>query len=253
VLAMFKKLQAALGKGGAKVDTVLDNPTVYPGGVLTGRVDVRGGEIQQTLEGIRAALSTIVEVESGDDEWASARKFGEQRISGPLAVAPHQQVSLPFQLQVPVELSPNLVGSQHIHGLRISVATTLDIDNAVDARDNDPIKVQALPAQEAVLYSMQQLHFHFKSADFEAGRVPGSTLGFYGEYEFDARSSGRRFNEVELTFITRAHDLDVLLEVDKKGGFFLEGADVSRRFTLSHSDTDVASITHHINGILNTV
>ncbi|WP_170219316.1 sporulation protein [Nocardioides litoris] len=250
---MFKKLQAALGKGGAKVDTVLDNPTVYPGGVLTGRVDVRGGEIEQQLEGIRAAISAVVEVESGDDEWSSARLIGEQRISGPFAVSPGQHASLPFQLQVPIELSPNLVGSQHIHGLKIAVATVLEIDNAVDARDNDPIRVQALPAQEAVLYSMQQLNFHFKSADFEAGRVPGSTLGFYGEYEFDARSSGRRFKEVELTFLTRAHDLDVLIEVDKKGGFFLEGSDVTRRFTLNHQDTDVQSITQHINHVLGTV
>jgi sporulation-control protein len=250
---MFKKLQAALGKGGAKVDTVLDNPTVHPGGVLTGRVDVRGGEVEQTLEGIRAAISAVVEVESGDDEWASARLIGESRISGPFSVGPGQSTTLPFQLQVPIELAPNLVGSQHIHGLKIAVATVLEIDNAIDARDNDPIKVAALPAQEAVLFAMQQLNYHFKSADFEAGRVPGSTLGFYGEYEFDARSSGRRFNEVELTFLTRAHDLDVLLEVDKRGSFFTEGRDVSRRFTLGHGDTDLAAITQHINQVLSTV
>lgn len=250
---MFKKLQAALGKGGAKVDTVLDNPVVSPGGVLTGRVDVRGGDVEQRLEGIRAALSAVVEVESGDDEWASARLFGESRISGPFSVQPGGHVALPFQLQVPVELSPNLVGSQHIHGLKIAVATVLEIDNAIDAKDTDPIKVQALPAHEATLFAMQQLGFHFKSADFEAGRVPGSTLGFYGEYEFDARSSGRRFNEVELTFVTRPGDLDVLLEVDRRGGFFTEGTDVTRRFTLGHHETDAGAIAQHITQALSGV
>ncbi len=252
---MFRKLAAAMGAGGAKVDTVLDSAGVQPGGTLTGRVDVKGGEVEQTIQGIRAALSAVVEVEGtrqGEDtEHKAKRRVGETRVSGPITVAPGELQQLPFQLVVPPELPPNVIGGHAVSGIELEVETVLEIEKARDAKDHDPVEVHALPAQNAVFQAMEQLGFTFGSGDLEAGRVPGSTLGFYGEYEFGARGSGFRFNEVEVTFVTRQGDLDVQLEVDK-GGFVL-GGDKNRSFRLTHFDTDVGAVAQHLKAILDGI
>lgn len=250
---MFKNLKAKFGSGGAKVETILDNETVQPGGTITGRVEVRGGEVEQNLRGIRVGLSAIVEVEGEDSEWESSTTFNEIEVSGPLDVGPGSQQDVPFQITVPVEVPPNVAGGRNLGKIRLAVATILDIEKAVDAKDNDPIRVMALPAQEATLNAMESLGFSFKGADLEKGKVPGSTLGFYGEYEFGAHGTGFRFNEAELTFVTRATDLDVILEVDKKGGFFTEGHDAIRSFQLSHHDTDVNAIANRLRGVFDGI
>lgn len=255
--AMFKKLAAAMGAGGAKVDTILDSAGVQPGGTLTGRVEVKGGEVEQTIQGIRAALSAVVEVErtnsQGEDtEHKAKRRVGETTVSGPISVAPGELQTLPFQLVVPAELPPNVIGGRSVSGIRLEVETVLDIEKGRDAKDHDPVDVHALPAQNAVFQAMEQLGFTFKSGDLEQGRLPGSTLGFYAEYEFGARGSGYRFNEVEVKFVTRQSDLEVHLEVDKKG-FTLGDSDKKRSFPLSHFDTDVHAVASHLKQILDGV
>ena len=253
---MFKKMAAALGSGGAKVDTVLDSESVQPGGTLTGRVDIHGGKVEQTIQGVRAALSAVVEVETtnheGEDtEYNQATLFNETRVSGPVQVEAERTTSLPFTLQVPVELPPNVIAGNQVKGIKLAVATVLEIEKARDAKDHDPIQVHALPAQEAVLLAFLQLGFSFTGGDLEKGRAKGATLGFYGEYEFAARGTGYRFNEVEVTFATRPGDLDVIIEVDKKGAFF--GGDKQRSFALSHQHSDVGQAASHIKAILDDV
>ena len=173
---MFKKLAAAMGAGGAKVDTILDSAGVQPGGTLTGRVEVKGGEVEQTIQGIRAALSAVVEVEGtnsqGDDtEHKAKRRVGETRVSGPITVQPGELQTLPFQLVVPPELPPNVIGGRNMSGIKLEVETVLEIEKARDAKDHDPVDVHALPAQNAVFQAMEQLGFTFKSADLEE-RLP---------------------------------------------------------------------------------
>ena len=251
---MFKKLSAKFGgSGGAKVETTLDNEEVEPGGTISGSVVARGGEVQQVLQGVRVGLSAIVEVEGEDSEWDSTQVFNEVKISDGLTLDPGDEETLTFELTVPHELPPNVIGGQPMGKIRLGVATILEIEKAVDAKDSDPIRVTALPAQAATMQAMSALGFSFKGADLEKGRIRGAELGFYAEYEFYAHGTGYKFNEAELTFVTRAGDMDVILEVDKKGGWISEGHDAIRSITIPTSQGDADAIAAQLRGIFDAI
>lgn len=61
---MFKKLKASLGIGGATVDTVLHNESLYQGETLRGTVNIKGGGAEQEIDAITLKLCTEVKVES---------------------------------------------------------------------------------------------------------------------------------------------------------------------------------------------
>ena len=62
-MSFFKKALSSIGIGSAKVDTVLLQDQVQPGGVLRGRVEVNGGGIEQQIETIYLQVKTKYEIE----------------------------------------------------------------------------------------------------------------------------------------------------------------------------------------------
>lgn len=102
--------------------------------------------------------------------------------------------------------------------------TELAVAGAKDKGDLDQLTVGPLPVQEAVLESLGQLGFGFRSADLENGRIGGTgqQLPF--------------FQEIELTFLASPGGMEVVLGADKRGGFFSEGRDTVTRFTVGHHD-----------------
>src|SRR5690242_4390457 len=88
VHSMFRKLKVALGAGSATVDTVLSTGAVRPGDRVQGVVHVGGGEIEQEIEPVTVALQTVVEVESGDSEWASTQTFASTHVADGLVLHP---------------------------------------------------------------------------------------------------------------------------------------------------------------------
>ena len=49
---MFGKLLRSIGVGGAKVDTIFQDTTCVPGGIIQGVVRIMGGNAQQDIESI---------------------------------------------------------------------------------------------------------------------------------------------------------------------------------------------------------
>ena len=113
--------------------------------------------------------------------------------------------------------------------------------------------VAPLPSQNKVLDAFGQLGFSFRSADVEAGRLPGvpHELGFYQELEFfpPAQFAGR-VSQVELTFVASAHELHVILEADRSRGGFSPGGDTSGHLRLSHQEAQVTDWAAAISGWL---
>ena len=129
--------------------------------------------------------------------------------------------------------------------------TELEIARSRDQRDVDPIYVYALPAHERLLQAFLQLGFRFKDADFERGRVPGSMLPFYQEVEFfSSPQYAHSFNEVEVTFLTRPDAMDVILEIDKRGGFMGGSTDQVTRFSVGFDQLDQFDWTTALNQYL---
>ena len=250
---VFKKMLSAFGVGGPSVDTVLTNPNTRPGLSLDGQVHLLGGDAPASIEQITLGLVTRVEIEGGDSEYAGIMEFHRMAVSGPLELAPKQQLAIPFQLPVPWETPVTDVYGQRLHGMTMGLRTELAVARAVDKSDLDHVAVHPLPIHERILDAFQALGFRFKHADLERGHIRGvqQTLPFYQEIEFFAAPQyARTINEVELTFVTSQRGVDVILECDKRGGFLTAGHDVFGRYTVSHADADRTDWVRVVDGWL---
>jgi sporulation-control protein len=235
---VFKKLLAAMGAGGASVETTLDNPNVVPGGQVEGRVNVKGGEVPQDIEGISVALVARVEVESGDSEHHQNIAFHHLPLSGRFQLQPGAPVTLPFGLEIPWETPITAVQGQSLYGMAVGVSTEVSIARAVDKGDLDPIAVHPTPAQDRLLAALANIGLRFKRADLERGHIRNSTqrLPFYQEIEFAPSAQlAHGMNELEVTFIAGPTAMEVIMEVDKRGGLFTEGRDSFHKFVVDYA------------------
>ena len=250
---VFKKMLSAFGVGGPSVDTVLANPNTRPGLTLDGQVNLVGGDAPANIEQITVGLVTRVEIEGGDTEYAGIMEFQRMAVSGPLQLAPKQQLSIPFQLPVPWEAPITDVYGQRLRGMTMGLRTELAIARAVDKSDLDQVNIHPLPVHERILEAFQRLGFRFKHADLERGHLRGTqqTLPFYQEIEFFAAPQyAQAVTEVELTFVTSPHGVEVILECDKRGGFLSAGHDAFGRYTVSHADADRVDWAQVVDGWL---
>ncbi|CAM5318630.1 hypothetical protein Sdia_25380 [Streptomyces diastaticus subsp. diastaticus] len=228
----FKRLLASLGAGGASVETVLTEVNVVPGGVVQGQVHIQGGSVDQRIEGLSVGLQARVEVESGDQEYKRDIEFARMRLGGEFQLEPGAVHTVPFGLEIPWETPITVFSGHQLPGMNIGVTTELAIARAVDSGDLDPVNVHPLPAQQAIIDAFGQLGFRFKNADMEQGHIRGTRqrLPFYQEIEFHPPSQYRGLNQVELSFVADDRAMDVVLEMDKKGGLFSESSDTFRSF-----------------------
>ena len=251
----FKKLFASLGIGGASVDTVLSEPNVVPGGVVQGEVHIQGGSVAQEIEGLSVGLQARVEVESGDSEYQQDMEFARVQLGGAFQLQPGAVHRVPFALDIPWETPITVFLGRELTGMHIGVTTQLAIARAVDSSDLDPIRVHPLPAQQAILDAFGTLGFRFKHADMERGHIRGTRqqLPFYQEIELAAPSQYRGLNEVEVSFVADGREMDVVLEMDKKGGLFTEGSDTYRCFQMDLENFQQVDWTAVLNQWLSEV
>ncbi|WP_203718200.1 sporulation protein [Asanoa siamensis] len=247
---VFKRMMQALGVGGPSVETVLSNPNCRPGGFLEGQIHVEGGDHAVDIEYVALGMVTRVEVESGDAEYDSTTEFHRQRATGAFRLEPKQRYDIPFRFDVPWETPITEVYGQHLHGMTMALRTELEVARAVDKGDLDAVAVHPLPAQEAILDGLLRLGFRFSRADVESGRVYGvqQSLPFYQEIEFyPPPQYARASNQLEVTFLATPQHLQVVLELDKRGGLFTEGHDTFGRFNVDYAtagQTDWAAQLH---------
>jgi sporulation-control protein len=250
---VFKRMMQAMGVGGPSVETVLSNPNCRPGGFLEGQVHVMGGDHAVDIEYVAVGLMTRVEVESGDSEYNTDQEFHRQRLTGSFKLDPGARHDIPFRFDVPWETPITEVYGQHLHGMTMGLRTELEVARAVDKGDLDAVAVHPLPAQERILDAFLRLGFRFSRADVERGRVYGvqQTLPFYQEIEFYPPSSyAGGINQLELTFVPTPHRLQVILEVDKRGGVFTEGHDAFSRFTVDYATAEHTDWERELDGFL---
>ncbi len=240
---VFKRMMASLGSGGASVDTVLTNPNVYPGGVLEGRVDIKGGDVDQDIDYVQVSLQAKAEIESDDYEYQGYVEFGKQRLTNRFDVDAHQNISFPFQVQIPWETPPNVIGGRPIPGIDIGLKTELEIRGARDSSDKDAVYIHPLPAQTRILEALERMGWRFKTADLEKGRIRGSQLPVYQEIEFaPPPQHASNINELEVTFLGGPHETRVVFEADMRGGWFSEGRDAVQWFAIPTAGGDVRGI-----------
>jgi len=174
-------------------------------------------------------------------------------LTGSFRLDPNARYDVGFRFDVPWETPITEVYGQHLHGMTMGLSTELEVARAVDKSDLDAVAVHPLPAQERILDALLRLGFRFSRADVERGRVYGveQQLPFYQEIEFyppSAYASG--INQLELTFLPTPHQLQVVLEIDKRGGLFTEGHDAFGRFDVDYATVDRVDWAAQLDGWL---
>ncbi|WP_369217568.1 sporulation protein [Streptomyces flavofungini] len=233
---VFKRLLGSLGVGGPTVDTVLDPGAAVPGGTLSGQVHLKGGSTDHTIEHISLELVARVEAEHADGESEGVVAFDRFTVGGGFRLAEGEERSVPFAVTLPWETPITELYGQGL-GIVLGVRTELSVAGAKDKGDLDPLAVRPLPVQEAILEAFGQTGFGFKSADLEYGRIGGTgqQLPFYQEIELTPSPRyAHAVNEIEVSFLAHPGGMEVVLEADKRGGFFSEGHDAVTRFTVGH-------------------
>ncbi|MFJ9590276.1 sporulation protein [Streptomyces acidicola] len=251
----FKRLLASLGAGGASVETVLTEVNVVPGGVVQGEVRIQGGSVDQQIEGLSVGLQAKVEVEGQDTEYKQDIEFTKVRLGGAFELQAEAVHAVPFGLEIPWETPITMIEGQALRGMNVGVTTELEIARAIDSGDLDPINVHPLPAQQALLDAFIQLGFRFKNADLERGHIRGTRqrLPFYQEIEFFPPQQYRGLHQVELSFVADEHEMDVVLEMDKKPGLFSEGSDTFRSFQVGLNNYQGTDWAGYLNQWLSEV
>ena len=247
---VFKRLLASLGVGGPTVDTVLDPGAARPGGTLSGQVHLKGGDADFDIDHITLELVARVEAEHDEGESEGVVAFDRFTVGGGFRLAAGEQRSVPFGVTLPWETPITELYGQPL-GIVLGVRTELAVAGAKDKGDLDQLSVAPLPAQEAILEALGELGFGFRSADLEYGRIGGTgqQLPFYQEIELTpAPQYADRVNELEVTFLAGPGGLEVVLEADKRGGFFSGGHDALTRFTVSRAEEGHQDWTALVDG-----
>jgi sporulation-control protein len=235
---VFERLRQVFGAGGPSVATRLTGSRSIPGGTITGQVRVIGGTRPVTITGIVAGLSANVCVEGEDMTTARPMTVAHQPITGGFGLAPGEERDFPFAYTLPYETPLTEIGGQVLPDVTLGLRTELEVARAFDTSDLDPISVEALPAQAAVLKALTDLGFTLIRSDVERGQIRGvdQQLPFYQEIEYHP---GPKFavalNRLEVTFVASPVSAYVILELARRGGL-VTGREVFGRFIIDYPE-----------------
>lgn len=211
---MLNKLLQSIGIGSARVDTILFDRSCVPGGTVQGEVRIYGGRAPQDIKSIYLSFMTDYEVEVDDRTSRCSVELAHVRLSDRFTVQAGQELTMPFNLMVPL-CTPATLGKS-----RVWIRTGLDIKSAVDPQDHDALEVRPHPLVEAFIASARRLGFHLYQVDSEkAGyRNAGSGLPFVQEFEFKPVCGEfcGRLDELEAVFELNGSSARVMLQVDRR-------------------------------------
>ncbi|QBI54751.1 sporulation protein [Streptomonospora litoralis] len=237
----IKRVLAAFGIGGPSIDTVVPEPHTRPGQELHGYIDLAGGEVDADIDEIAVSLAARVEVESGDYEGQVTREFHRMAVTGPFRLHAGEQRRVPFTYRVTYQSPLTDAGGRPLPGAVVGLDTDVVIGGAPDKGDLDLIRIYPLPAQDRILEAAHRLGFALVKTDIEQGRLVGTRQEFplYQELEFRAAPQyAGRMNEMELSFVADPQGVEVVIEVDKRGGLFTESQDRFARFRIEHAQAE---------------
>lgn len=195
---MFKNLMAKLGKGGAKVDLVLEKEDYNPGEEVKGELVILGGTIDQHINRIDVDLQLSLRVK----EKTLQHTIQNFPFHQPFTVKSNERRTFPFSCQLPKDLPVS--GNQ----VSYSFNTRLDIASGVDHLDHDAIRIHPPQPLQRVLEAFSQLGFREK---YDSRSFNGHTQ----EFElFPTSLLQGQVEEVEFIAALDSSGIRLLLEVD---------------------------------------
>ncbi len=240
-MSFFGKILASVGMGAATVDTKLHRSDFVVGEVVTGIIEIKGGNVEQIIEDVYLNLTTFYTVESGDKEYSTNGIIEKYKVVEKCNIKKGEVKEIPFSFVLPFDTPITM------HKSKVWIHTVLGIKDAVDATDNDYISVLPSNLIESIVNAVKQLGFRLYEVENEkrTRRIVGSR-SFIQEFEFKPTQGAFRgkLDELELVFFQKSQDVvEVSMQVDRKargfGGFLSEslGTDETNvRLTLTSKD-----------------
>ncbi|MFG2006378.1 sporulation protein [Spirillospora sp. NPDC048911] len=205
--------------GAPTVDTILSAPHARPGGVVAGKVHLRGGGSAVDVRHVTIALMPRM------DNGYGGQNAGPEVYRGALTRAfrleAGAQRDLAFSIPLPYELPFTTVLGRELPGFTIGLCTEVDTVGVPDPGDIDPISVEPLESQQWVLAAIAQLGFKIRNVSFEQSKLRGvgQQLPFYQEIQLAPPQRYRdRIGEVGLSFVASPGSVAFVLEADRRGG-----------------------------------
>ena len=212
---MFKKFLAGLGIDGAKVNFEIDNNVVELGGVVSGKVYVSGGAVDQVIEEISIALEVSSRYKAGDEMRRVHQEIASGIVASQLMLkATSPEISIPVQFELPYNIPISTDYTKY------QFRTNLDIPNAIDAKDIDEIIIRPNHYVQCLLDAIGLLGFRSKAES-------GSFNGRFQQFEYvPTKFLKGKLDELEVYFEAQEDRINIMLQIDKKvRGFFASTID----------------------------
>ena len=231
-MSFFNKILASVGIGAATVDTKLQRSSYTAGAVVSGVIEIKGGNTEQQIDTIYLTLSTNYIKERNDTKYNETAIIKKVKVNEAFTIRANESHSIPFSFVLPADV-PVTMGKT-----RVWIHTGLDIKNAVDPTDQDYIEVQPTPLAANILQSIEQLGFRLRKVDCEAASVRlRRNYPFVQEFEFIPTNPTyrRRLDELEIIFLDQSDNYaEILIQVDRKarglGSLLSEALDMDESF-----------------------
>lgn len=236
-MSVFGKLKARVGIGAAVVDSVIDKDTYAQGDKMTGKVKIKGGDVEQSINRIDLHLFTTLIVEGEDSEYEDEHCLKTITVTGNMDVAPGEEIEVPFSMDLPKDM-PITNGS-----MKVWVRTVIDISRGVDPVDIDPVTILPNEDYRSVFKALEKLDLHL-------GRVKNiekesSETGVVQKYEY-APSKGPfhgKMDKLEIALLPHPSGLKAACVVDRRekgfSGFLSETLNTDESASFLHIEREV--------------
>ncbi|MBM6996209.1 sporulation protein [Paenibacillus sp. DXFW5] len=228
-MSFFKKMLASAGIGSAQVNTELDAIEVRLGGEISGTLYVEGGQTDQTIGNIYVKLKTNYLRESNDRKIRATGTIAKSLVTEGFQLRAGERRQFPFRFRLPDQMPVTL------YNVPIWVESGLDIDLAVDPKDEDLIHVLPDAKMQTVLDAVDLLGFRLREVTNDYAPRLGGALPFVQEFEYVPGTKFRGYlDELEILFFPRGESLELVLQVDRRArglsGLFAEAMELDERF-----------------------
>lgn len=240
-MSFFNKILASVGIGSAKVDAKLVESTIRVGESVEGMIEVKGGNIEQSIDEIYLTINTNYEKEDDDRVINKQAVIATIKLNEPFVIMPEETKTFPFRFDLPLDTPISASSSQ------VWLQTGVDIKGSVDPTDRDMVTILPHQLMDRVLNTFSELGFSLRKVkNEEASYRLRKRLPFVQEFEFIPTSGSyySKFDEVEvLLFLIDDKTMEVVIEVDRRArgiaGLFSEALDLDEsiiKFTLYENE-----------------
>jgi len=251
-MSFMKKMLSSIGIGNAKVDTVLTQNQFAPGDTLSATVHIKGGKIEQHIDEIYLSLHCNYLEEDDDSVTERTATLEHYKLGESLVILPGQDHQVEVDLNLPFECPLSLGKTQ------VWLQTGLDVSNAVDPKDRDPITIVPDAILDGFLRAIEDMGFRLHSAECEHAS-PSITGGlpFVQEMEFfpEYGDFHGRLDELEIVYRHHGDHVSFWMEVDRRArgfsGFIAEqiGSDETR-IHLDVYEEDLPGLANSLHGMI---